>query len=81
MDADEDDTVPGRIALVPFNLVVGHGNFRPVRNLALAVRDDCNVVAALDLEDVGLVGVRLATTRDSGVVRLPESPFENVMDE
>jgi hypothetical protein len=81
LNADEDDAVPRGVSLVPFHLVIGDRDFRPVRNLSLAVRDDRNIVAAIDLEDVGLVGVRLATTRDSGVVRLPESPFENVMDE
>jgi hypothetical protein len=54
LDADEDDAVPGGIAFVPFNLVVGHGDFRAVRNLDLAVRDDRNVMAAFDLKDVGL---------------------------
>src|SRR4051795_8932801 len=55
LDADEDDAVPGGISLVPFHLVIGHGDFRPVRNLALAVRDDRNIMAAIDFEDVGLV--------------------------
>ena len=65
LDADEDDAVPCGIAFVPFNLVVGHGDFRPVRNLAFAVRDDRNVMAAFDLEDVGLVCVRCSLQHDT----------------
>src|SRR4029077_13479876 len=68
LDTDEDDAVPGRVSLVPFHLVVGHGDFRPVRYIALAVRDDRDVAAAADLEDVGFVGVGLAAARASGGV-------------
>src|SRR3954463_8372896 len=72
LDADEDDAVPGRVTLVPFHLVVGHGDFRSVRYIALAVRDDRDVAAAVDLEDVGFVGVGLAAARNSGVVGLSQ---------
>src|SRR4051794_13132388 len=72
LDTDEDDAVPGRVSLVPFHLVVGHGDFCPVGYLALAVRDDCDVAPAVDLEDVGFVGVGLAAAGDSGVVGLPQ---------
>jgi hypothetical protein len=55
LNADEDDAVPRGVSLVPFHLVIGDRDFRPVRNLSLAGRDDRNIVAAIDLEDVGLV--------------------------
>ena len=51
--------MPCPVSLVPFHLVIGNGNFRSVRDLSR----DGNVVAALDLEEVGFVGVGLANTR------------------
>src|ERR1700704_3942283 len=72
LDADEDDAVSRGVSLVPFHLVIGHGNSCPVRNFSLSIGNHGNVVAALYLENVGFVGVGLATTRDSGVVGLPQ---------
>ena len=70
LEADEDDAVSRGVSLVPLHLVIGYGDSCPVRDLPLAVRDDRNVAAAVDLEDVGFVSVGLATTRYSGIVGL-----------
>jgi hypothetical protein len=45
-------------------------NARPVRDHALAVRDDGNVMVALDLEGVGLEGIRLAAAAHGRIVGL-----------
>jgi hypothetical protein len=70
LEADEDDAVPRGIAFVPFNLVIGHGDFGPVRNVSLSIRDDGDVMILGYLEEVRLVCVGLATARNSWVVRL-----------
>src|ERR1700730_10347390 len=77
---DEDDAVPGGIAGVPLHLLVGHRDARAARDHALAVGDDGDIVVALDLECIGLEGVRHAATAHGGVVRLREGlePFAHV---
>jgi hypothetical protein len=62
LQSDEDNAVPGRVSFVPFNLVIGYSDSRPVWDVSLSVGDDGNVVIELDLEEVGLVGVGLTTT-------------------
>src|ERR1700730_8966697 len=68
--ADEDDSVPGRIAGVPFHLLVRDREPGPAGEDALAVGDDGDVVIALDLKRVGLERVRLTATADVGIVGL-----------
>jgi hypothetical protein len=49
-EANENDAVTRGISFVPFQLVIGHGYFCPVRNYALAVRNDGYVVVLVNLE-------------------------------
>jgi len=57
--ANKDDAVPGRVALVPLHLRVGHTDARPVGDQAFAVGDDGNVVIARHLERVRLERIGL----------------------
>src|SRR6516225_8699918 len=58
--ADEDDAVAGRIAAVPFHLLVRHIDPRAARQDAFAVGDDGYIVIAFDLEIIGLERIGLA---------------------
>jgi hypothetical protein len=69
-EANENNAVTGGISFVPFQLVIGHGNFCPVRNDSLSIRDDGHVMIMVYLEKVSLVCVGLATARYSRVVGL-----------
>jgi hypothetical protein len=60
---DEDDAVPGGIAFVPFQLVIGNGDFGPVRDVSLSIRDDGDVTILIYLKEVRLVCVGLTTAR------------------
>jgi hypothetical protein len=70
LEPEEDYAVPGRITFIPFQLVIGHGDFGPVRNVSLPIRDDGDVTILGNLEEVRLVCVGLATARNSWVVWL-----------
>jgi hypothetical protein len=70
LQAKEDDAVPSGITFVPFQLVIGNGDFGPVRDVALPIRDDGDVTILIYLEEVRLVCVGLATARNSWVVWL-----------
>src|SRR6202035_5120215 len=78
--ADEDDAVSGGIAPVEFHLGVRHGNARAVRDHALAVGDDGDVVVALNLEGIGLERIRLAAAGQARMVGLLDAlePFTDV---
>jgi hypothetical protein len=49
-EANENDAVTRGISFVPFQLVIGHRDFCPVRNYTLAVRNDGYVVVLVNLE-------------------------------
>ena len=66
-EANENNAVTGGISFVPFQLVSGHGDFCPVRNDSLSIRDDGHVMILFYLEEVSLVCVGLATARCSRV--------------
>src|SRR6516164_1717637 len=69
---DEDDAVASGIALVPFHFGIGHRNAGPVRDYAFAIRDDGDIVIAVDLEIIGLEGVGFTAARERRIVRLHE---------
>src|SRR5260370_31008199 len=54
----------GRIARIPFHFLVGNLDSRPVRDDALAIGNDGDILIALDLEAVGFVSVSFAAARD-----------------
>jgi hypothetical protein len=53
-DADEQDAMSDRVAVVPFDLVIGNRDPRPVRNDTLPIRDNGDILIVLDVEAVGL---------------------------
>src|SRR3984893_18847376 len=70
--ADEDDAVSGRVAGVKLHFLVRHRNAAAhgdVRDGTMS-GDDGDVVIALDLEPVGLIGVGFAAARQPRMVRL-----------
>src|ERR1700733_5851235 len=70
--AHEDDAVPGRVALVPFHLVVWHrdaGTDRDVGDRAMA-GGDRDVVVALVLERIRSIGGGLAAAGYMRIVGL-----------
>jgi hypothetical protein len=70
--ADEDDAVTGRIAVIPFHLVIGDGNLGTVGDHSLTIGDDGDVVVALNLVCIGFERVRLPATGHPRVIRLHE---------
>ena len=49
-EANENNAVTGGISFVPFQLVIGHGDFCPVRNVSPSIRDNGHVVILVYLE-------------------------------
>src|ERR1019366_7313697 len=70
--ADEQDAMSGRISFIPFHFLVGNRDSRPVRDDALAVRNDGDVLIAFGLEVVGFESVSFAAAREILVVGLHE---------
>ncbi len=60
--ADKNNAVPGRISRVPFQLLIGDGDFGAVRDFALTVRDNRDVMVLIDLEEISFVSVGLTAT-------------------
>ena len=65
--ADEDPAVAGRIALVPFDPVIGNRDTRarvdvpaPERRVVARVGDDGDILVVLDLEIIAPIGVRFS---------------------
>jgi hypothetical protein len=70
LEAHENNPVPSWITLVPFQLVIWYGNFGPVGNVSLSIRDDGDVTILVHLKEVSFVCVGLTTAGCPGVVRL-----------
>jgi hypothetical protein len=70
LEAHENNPVPSWITLVPFQLVIWYGNFGPVGNVSLSIRDDGDVTILVYLEEVCFVCVGLTTAGHFRVVRL-----------
>src|SRR6266487_3217164 len=70
LEANENNPVASGITLVPFQLVIGYGNFGPVRNVSLSICDDGDVTILVHLKEVSFVCVGLTTAGCPGVVRL-----------
>src|SRR5579863_3764100 len=71
--ADENDAVTGRVAPVPFHFLVRYIDTGAARDDAFAIRNDRYIMIAIDLERIGLEGVRLAATGHVGIVGLHQA--------
>jgi hypothetical protein len=67
VEANENNPVPSGITLVPFQLVIWYGNFGPVGNVSLSIRDDGDVTILVYLEEVSFVCVGLTSAFDAGI--------------
>jgi hypothetical protein len=66
--ADKNNAVPGGISRVPFQLLIGDRDFGAVRDFALTVRDNRDVMVLIDLEEISFVSVGLTATWSVGIV-------------
>src|SRR6267143_1491210 len=78
---DEDNAVPGRVAGVMFHFLSGNRDAAPEGNGVHGAMpgDDGDVVVALDLEVIGLIGVGFAAARYARMVGLFQA-FEPLLD-
>jgi hypothetical protein len=70
VSADEDDTVSGRVAFIPFQFLIWDRNSRPVWDDTLAVCDDGDVLLTANVEAVSFKGIGFSAARHMRIVRL-----------
>jgi hypothetical protein len=81
VEANENNPVPSGITLVPFQLVIWYGNFGPVGNVSLSIRDDGDVTILVYLEEVsfvcvGLTSASIGARKDSRAKSLSRGEIE-----